>query len=63
MANIGVARRSSSLRRTDVRLASRSLRALILTIWRSRLRFFAGNTKDTVSENKFSIFSPWKGFL
>jgi len=36
MTNIGVVRHSSSLRRTDVRLAPRNLHALILAILRNR---------------------------
>mgnify|MGYP000214036620 CR=1 FL=1 len=38
MSNIGVVRRSSSLRRNDVRLTPPSLCALTLALWRNRSR-------------------------
>ena len=54
MANLGVARRPSLLRRTDVRLTPQRLRALTLAILRIRLR---GSAKCPSSEVPGALFA------
>ena len=57
MPKLGVVRRASSLRRTGVRLASRSLHALILGILRSRLLLIFSFTAALGERHYQKVFS------